>query len=295
MRSLLGRTAAVTVAGLTLFVGVTAAGAQADTNDPVECDASSSTSSSTSTSTTAAPSSSTTTTVDPCSTTTSTTSTPPPEPAPVAVADTVETSSTSSTPSSSTTQPPTTTQPPLLVAEVQNPLTATPSRGTSAQVAETLPPPSTTTTTTTIPKPPEYLLPANSGTGYRVVYRKTYPMRVWLVNSDGSVAKTHLVSGRADWNQPTPGTYSVFSRSSYTCNINNPHICWRYMVRFTKGPGGDNIGFHEIPTNLKTGYKLQSESQLGLALSGGCVRQRTSDAQYMWGFAPIGTKVVVLP
>jgi lipoprotein-anchoring transpeptidase ErfK/SrfK len=67
------------------------------------------------------------------------------------------------------------------------------------------------------------------------------------------------------------------------------------MVRFTKGPGGDNIGFHEIPTNLKTGYKLQSESQLGLALSGGCVRQRTSDAQVMWGFAPIGTKVVVLP
>jgi hypothetical protein len=207
------------------------------------------------------------------------------------VADTVDPAD-----SSSTTQPTTTTtQPPLLVAEVQNPLTATPSRGTSAQVAETLPPPETTTTTTLAPKPPEYLLPGNSGTGYRVVYRKTYPMRVWLVNSDGSVAKTHLVSGRADWNQPTPGTYSVFSRSSYTCNINNPHICWRYMVRFTKGPGGDNIGFHEIPTNLKTGAKLQSESQLGRALSGGCVRQRTSDALVMWGFAPIGVKVVVLP
>ncbi|MAT05922.1 MAG: hypothetical protein CL424_12860 [Acidimicrobiaceae bacterium] len=155
-----------------------------------------------------------------------------------------------------------------------------------------MPPPPTTTTTTL---PPEWALPGNSGDGRRVVYRKSWPMRVWTVESNGAVSKTHLVSGRATWNQPTPGTYSVFSRSGYTCNINNPHICWRYMVRFTKGPGGDNIGFHEIPTNLNTGYKLQSESQLGLALSAGCVRQRTSDALYIWNWAPVGTKVVVLP
>jgi lipoprotein-anchoring transpeptidase ErfK/SrfK len=200
------------------------------------------------------------------------------------------------TPPSSTTTPttttPTTTTPEPLVVEIPNPGAVTPQRGTQAQVAPTQPPPPTTTTTTL---PPEHLLPGNSGTGRRVVYRKSWPMRVWLVEANGSVSKSHLVSGRADWNQPTPGTYSVFSRSGYTCNINNPHICWRYMVRFTKGPGGDNIGFHEIPTNLRTGYRLQSESQLGQALSGGCVRQATSDAIYMWNWAPIGTKVVVLP
>jgi lipoprotein-anchoring transpeptidase ErfK/SrfK len=67
------------------------------------------------------------------------------------------------------------------------------------------------------------------------------------------------------------------------------------MVRFAKGPGGDNIGFHEIPTNIRTGVPLQSVSQLGQALSGGCVRQATSDAVYMWNWAPIGTQVVVLP
>jgi lipoprotein-anchoring transpeptidase ErfK/SrfK len=142
--------------------------------------------------------------------------------------------------------------------------------------------------------PPEWLLPANTGSGRRVVYRKNYPMRVWLVEADGTVAKTHKVSGRYTWNQPSPGTYSVFSRSGYTCNINNPYICWRYMVRFAVGPGGDNIGFHEIPTNTRTGSKLQSESQLGTGLSGGCVRQATSDAIYMWNWAPIGTKVVVI-
>ncbi len=141
--------------------------------------------------------------------------------------------------------------------------------------------------------PPAWALPTDSGTGRRVVYSKSR-QRVWTVEADGRVSKTHLVSGRLTWNQPTPGTYNVFSRSRYTCNIKNPAICWRYMVRFAKGPGGDNIGFHEIPTNTRTGAKLQSESQLGQARSGGCVRQRTSDAQYIWAWAPIGTTVVVL-
>ena len=166
----------------------------------------------------------------------------------------------------------------------------TPTRGTAAQVTDTLPPPPTTTTTTL---PPEWVLPANSGVGRRIVYSKSR-MRLWAVESNGVVSKTHRVSGRRTWNQPLPGTYHVFSRSRYTCNINNPHICWQYMVRFTKGPGGDNIGFHEIPTDTRTGYKLQSLSQLGQALSGGCVRQAPYDAAFIWDWAPIGTTVVVL-
>ena len=177
------------------------------------------------------------------------------------------------TTTTTTTIAPTTTPPPNLVAE--RPATpVTPSRGSQIQVTPTNPPPSTTTTTTI---PPEEVLPANSGSGRRVVYDKNR-QRVWTVEEDGTVSKTHLVSGRLTWNQPLPGTYEVFSRSRHTCNIKNPHICWGYMVRFTKGPGGDNIGFHEIPTNLQTGAKLQSESQLGTALSAGCVRQRASDA-----------------
>ena len=182
----------------------------------------------------------------------------------------------------------TTTLPaPLIAALPDSPSRVTPERGTQVQVAETIPPPVTTTTL------PDWVLPADSGTGRRVVYSKSV-MRVWIVEADDTVAKTHLVSGRKTWNQPLPGTYSVFSRSSYTCNIKNPALCWRYMVRFTKGPGGDNIGFHEIPIDTRTGNPVQDLSQLGTALSGGCVRQATPDAQYMWGFAGIGTKVVVL-
>jgi peptidoglycan hydrolase-like protein with peptidoglycan-binding domain len=132
-------------------------------------------------------------------------------------------------------------------------------------------------------------VPANSGTGRRIVYSRAM-QRFWAVESNGRVVKTHLVSGRL--HEPYAGTYSVYSRSMYTYSVADPDVKWRYMVRFAHGPEGGRIGFHEIPT--KFGVPLQSESQLGQPLSGGCVRQRTSDAQWTWNWAYLGTKVVVL-
>jgi lipoprotein-anchoring transpeptidase ErfK/SrfK len=213
------------------------------------------------------------------STTTVSTSSTVPE----STTSTIETTTT-------TTLPPPVIDPPLVVEVPPPPVVATPERGTAYQATDTLPPPPTTTTTTTLP--PD-ALPLNSGTGRRVVYSKS-AQRVWTVEADGAVSKTHLVSGRRTWNQPLPGQYSVFSRSAFTCNIKNPALCWRYMVRFTKGPDGDNIGFHEIPTNNDTGTRVQSDSQLGTPLSGGCIRQSTPDALYIWNWAYIGSKVVVL-
>lgn len=154
------------------------------------------------------------------------------------------------------------------------------------------PPPSTTTTT--LPPGPDYRLPANSGTGRRAVYSKSL-QKVWVVEADGRLVKEHRVSGRQISCDPTPGTYQVYSRSRYTFALANPSIIWGYMVRFAKGCQGGNIGFHEIPTNKNTGRKVQSVSQLGLPLSGGCVRQAESDAVWMWNWAYVGTKVVVLP
>ncbi len=167
--------------------------------------------------------------------------------------------------------------------------------GTTVQT-KTPPPPPTTTTTTTLPPPPptvpSWVLPTNSGSGRRAVYSKSR-QRVWAVDSDGTVLKTHLVSGRLKWCDPRVGEYRVFSRSRYTNNIQNPAIKWGYMVRFTKGCNGDNIGFHEIPK--KYGVPVQSIWQLGTPLSAGCVRQGYDDAIWMWNWAWIGTKVVVLP
>ena len=45
----------------------------------------------------------------------------------------------------------------------------------------------------------------------------------------------------------------------------------------------------------RRGRPIQSEAQLGHYKSHGCVRQRLSDAQLLWDWAPIGTPVVVVP
>ena len=204
-------------------------------------------------------------------------------------------SSTTTTTTTTTTSTTTTTTTTIDPGRIPGPAVVTgsavPTRGTQVQLTPPVPAPATTTTTTTIPLSSDEL-PADSGEGRRAVYSKSR-QRTWTVEDDGTVSRTYLVSGRRTWNQPTPGTYHVFSRSGFTCNIKNPSICWRFMVRFTVGPDGDNIGFHEIPK--QNGRPIQSESQLGQALSGGCVRQATPDAEHMWAWAPVGTKVVVLP
>ena len=113
-------------------------------------------------------------------------------------------------------------------------------------------------------------LPANSGSGRRVVYDRGQ-QRIWAVEADGTVVKTHLVSGRRY--EPYAGTYSVYSRSMYTYSTEQPNVKWRYMVRFAHGPGGGRIGFHEIPH--RNGVPLQSERQLGQPCRvGACASRR---------------------
>ena len=162
-------------------------------------------------------------------------------------------------------------------------------RGTSIQETPTEPPPpEEEPATTAVTVPPNTGVPFLSGFGQRVVYSKNQ-MRVWIVDANNVTIRTYRVSGRMG--QPDPGTYHVFSRSTFTCNVDHPNICMRFMVRFAHGPLGDNIGFHEIPR--KDGVPIQSDAQLGLPLSGGCVRQSTADAMFMWDFAGVGTTVVV--
>jgi hypothetical protein len=175
-------------------------------------------------------------------------------------------------------------------------------RGSPYQATPTDPPPTTTTPPTLPPTTPPTLPPTtppttlpgiqpppNSGSGRRVIYSRS-AMRVWIVDATNSVVRTYRVSGR--YGIPYNGTYAVYSRSAFTCHLGNSHVCMRWMVRFAHGPTGDNIGFHEIPRD--NGVPMQSDSQLGQALSSGCVRQSTADAQYMWLFGGIGTRVVVI-
>jgi lipoprotein-anchoring transpeptidase ErfK/SrfK len=129
-------------------------------------------------------------------------------------------------------------------------------------------------------------VPADSGAGRRIVYSNGQ-QRVWLVEEDGTVAHTHLVSGRRNF--PRPGTYAVFSKSEIT---RSGSVSMRYMVRFFQSPRLA-VGFHSIPFT-RSGRLIQSERQLGTYRSHGCVRQRLDDAAFLYVWAPIGTTVVVV-
>jgi lipoprotein-anchoring transpeptidase ErfK/SrfK len=129
-------------------------------------------------------------------------------------------------------------------------------------------------------------LPADSGTGRRVVYSESR-QRVWLV-AGGEVRRTYPVSGSI-YDNLDPGTYSVFSRSEQAWGIDDSGTM-RYFVRFAHGDNAA-IGFHDIPVD--DGTPVQTVDQLGTPLSHGCIRQRRADAKALWAFAPVGTKVVV--
>ncbi len=133
-------------------------------------------------------------------------------------------------------------------------------------------------------------LPDDSGEGRRVVYSLT-DQRVWLVGEDETVFVTYLVSGRVGW--PKPGTYSVFSKSPRTTAFLGNGITMRWMVRFAK-TDKTNIGFHDLP-RYADGRTMQTEEELGTALSGGCVRQSYADAVRMYRWANVGTPVIVTP
>lgn len=53
-------------------------------------------------------------------------------------------------------------------------------------------------------------VPPDSGEGRRIVYSNS-DQRVWLVEADGTVTDTYLVSGKKG--VPAPGSYEVFSKS----------------------------------------------------------------------------------
>lgn len=133
-------------------------------------------------------------------------------------------------------------------------------------------------------------LPADSGTGRRVVYDIT-GQQVWLVEADGSVVRTHMVSG-SRYDQLDPGTYTVFSASRHAISWTGNETM-EYMVRFHRGRNS-NIGFHDIPVKSSTDEEVQTLAELGTPLSDGCIRQDHQDAKALFDFAPVGTTVVVV-
>lgn len=130
--------------------------------------------------------------------------------------------------------------------------------------------------------------PASSGEGRRIVFDQS-DQRVWLIEADGTVDRTYLVSG-SRFDNLQPGSYAVQSRTRHATSFDYTGTM-EYFVQFTTGQNAP-IGFHSIPV-YNNGKPEQTIEQLGQALSAGCIRQEKSDAKYLWDWAPDGTPVVV--
>ena len=111
---------------------------------------------------------------------------------------------------------------------------------------------------------------------------------MWWVDDAGSVLRTSALSGRP--NTPGTGTFRVYSKTLNATGLDGSRM--DYFVRFTKGPNGWAIGFHDIPE--MDGVPVQTEEQLGQPLSHGCIRQREQDASFTWEFLEVGDTVVVV-
>jgi lipoprotein-anchoring transpeptidase ErfK/SrfK len=148
----------------------------------------------------------------------------------------------------------------------------------------------TTTTTTPTVLVEVAPVPIKSGTGRRIVYANRQ-QRAWVINADNEVIRTFPVSGMLG--QPGNGTFSVFSKSPTSYSPEFAGVTFRFMTRFAIGRNGGNIGFHEIP--IRNSKPMQTVDELGAFKGSGCLRSSTKDALFIYQWATLGTKVVVVP
>ena len=110
---------------------------------------------------------------------------------------------------------------------------------------------------------------------------------MWLVEANGVVSHTFLVSGRHGL--PSVGVHQVYSKvpSSPSGDLTLP-----WTLRFAISSSGNPIDIHGIPLR-PDGSPIEPDSLLGTPQSHGCIRMKQSDAEFVWNWAEVGTTVVV--
>jgi lipoprotein-anchoring transpeptidase ErfK/SrfK len=131
-------------------------------------------------------------------------------------------------------------------------------------------------------------LPEASGQGRRVVFDQS-EQRVWLVDADGEIRRTYLVTG-SNRDNVQPGSYVVQSRTRHARAYTGSGT-FEFFVKFTDGRNAP-IGFHTITANAR-GRLVYAREDLGTPRTPGCVEQWLDDAKALWAFAPVGTPVEV--
>ncbi len=144
------------------------------------------------------------------------------------------------------------------------------------------------------------------------VLLKLSQQRVYLKLGDEVVRSFPVSSGKAS--TPTPvGTTTITLKQDVRIGHAHPHYIMPYFMWFRAG----GYGFHalpsigsanlraqirrlqaegkEVPTSLYYGDALWREARehIGIPVSHGCVRLFPEDAEWMYNFVELGTKVVV--
>ena len=118
--------------------------------------------------------------------------------------------------------------------------------------------------------------------------------RTYVYNARKRLIAT-LPSSTGLWDSTPPGYFKVFSKSAQTFYIPNPGERMKWMVRFTKGRQGGNIGFHGIPYTVKDGKEIPFPTPLGeKPASHGCVRLANQDAEWLFRNMDVGATVSVV-
>ncbi|MFF8913412.1 hypothetical protein ACF08M_08830 [Streptomyces sp. NPDC015032] len=126
-------------------------------------------------------------------------------------------------------------------------------------------------------------LPADSGTGKRVVYALE-DRQVWLVDEAGKAVRTFAVMPSAL--SPKPGTYQVGTPRQGPPTKGSDGVLIEHVVRFTMVEGV-SVGF-----SAAVDGSMESPDP---SLKTGGVRMSRADGDAVWEFATVRTKVVVVP
>ncbi|MGC0422329.1 L,D-transpeptidase [Embleya sp. AB8] len=154
------------------------------------------------------------------------------------------------------------------------------------------------------PAPPVYVpppVPANSGSGKRVVY-SLKDSHVWLVNDAEQMLREYPVAAAPI--KPQPGTFQVTQKKE-EAQTGSDGLRITYSVRFGAVQGlplgfaATDTPLDQIDTGAKPGPTPSGtgrpRTSAPASKQSAGIRSKTEDGAALWAFAPVGTPVIVVP
>ncbi len=133
---------------------------------------------------------------------------------------------------------------------------------------------------------PKRLTALEPAPGVRTIVVDKGDQTTTLYESSGKPVARYVCSTGVYY--PKTGTYEVFGHKPESWYpADGSHFF--HFTMFTKSEKGTNIGFHSLPTDADG----QEAGGLGKPISHGCVRLASKNAEYLYGWAEVGTKVIV--